>query len=45
MKQAIWKIAPFGDYKFKSGILNQYTLGESAVDFSILETRAIAEIR
>ncbi len=37
MKQAIWKIAPFGDYKFKSGILNQYTLGESGVDFSLFE--------
>ena len=37
MKQAIWKIAPFGDYKFKSGILNQFTLGESVVDISLLE--------
>lgn len=37
MKQAIWKIAPFGDYKFKSGIINQFTLGESVVDFIPLE--------
>ena len=37
MKQAIWKIAPFGDFKFKSGLLNQFTLGESVVDFSLLE--------
>ena len=37
MKQAIWKIAPFGGFKFKSGLLNQLTLGEVAVDFGLLE--------
>ena len=37
MKQAIWKIAPFGDFKFKSGLSNQLTLGPSIVDFSLLE--------
>ena len=37
MKQAIWKIAPFGDFKFKSGLSNQLTLGSSVVDFSLLE--------
>ena len=37
MKQAIWKIAPFGDFKFKSGLSNQLTLGAAVVDFSLLE--------
>ena len=37
MKQAIWKIDPLGGFKFKSGLLNQLTLGEEAVDFGLLE--------
>ena len=29
MKQAIWKAAPFGDYKFRGGLLGQLTLGDT----------------
>ena len=37
MKQAIWKIAPFGDCKFMGDLSNQLVLGPSVVDFSALE--------
>lgn len=37
MKQAIWKVAPFGSFKFRGSQLGQLTLGESVVDFSLLE--------
>ena len=37
MKQAIWKAAPFGDFKFRGGQLGQLTLGESVIDFSLFE--------
>ena len=37
MKQAIWKVAPFGDFRFRGGQLGQLTLGEDFVDFSLLE--------
>ena len=37
MKQAIWKVAPFGDFKFLGSQLGQLTLGEDLIDFSLLE--------
>ena len=37
MKQAIWKVAPFGDFKFRGSQLGQLTLGEALLDFSLLE--------
>ena len=37
MKQAIWKVAPFGNFRFRGSQLGQLTLGESVVDFSLLE--------
>ena len=37
MKQAIWKVTPVGDFKFRGGQLGQMTLGESMIDFSLLE--------
>ena len=37
MKQAIWKVAPFGNFKFRGSQLGQLTLGDSVVDFSQLE--------
>ena len=38
MKQAIWKVDPFGDFRFRGGQLGQLTLGESiTVDFGLLE--------
>ena len=37
MKQAIWNVAPFGDFKFRGSQLGQLVLGEGLVDFSLLE--------
>lgn len=37
MKQAIWKVAPFGDFKFRGSQLGQLVLGEGLVDFNLLE--------
>ena len=37
MKQAIWKVAPFGDFKFRGSQLGQLVLGEGLADFSLLE--------
>ena len=37
MKQAIWKVDPFGDFKFHSSQLGQFKLGIDFVDFSPLE--------
>ncbi len=36
MKEAMWKTAPFGDYKFKSRTVNQLTLGIEPNDFEPL---------
>lgn len=37
MKQAIWKVAPFGDFKFRGSQIGQLTLGDSLVDFTPLQ--------
>ena len=37
MKQAIWKVAPFGDYRFHGGQNGQLTFGTELLDFSSLE--------
>ena len=37
MKQAIWKIAPLGNYRFKGSSADQFTLGTSFVDFNPLK--------
>lgn len=37
MKQAIWKVTQFGDYKFRSGQNQQLTFGVDVVDFRSLE--------
>ena len=37
MKQAIWKVTPFGDFKFRGGHLDQLTLGEALIDFGLLQ--------
>lgn len=36
MKKAMWKTAPFGDFKFKSGTANQLTLGIEPAGFTPL---------
>jgi three-Cys-motif partner protein len=38
LKQAIWKIAPFGDFVFRSARLGQLTLGADIVDYGPLQT-------
>ncbi len=45
MKQAIWKVAPFGDFKFRGSQLGQLTLGPTFVDFSLLEKVLHEEFR
>ena len=37
MKQAIWKVAPFGDFRFRGSQLGQLTLGDDLLDFGLLE--------
>lgn len=37
MKQAMWRVAPFGDFQFKSAPMNQMTFGPSFVDFGALD--------
>ena len=37
MKQAIWKVDPFGDFKFRGSQLGQYTLGPSFANFDVLQ--------
>ena len=37
MKQAIWKVAPFGDYRFHGGQNSQLTFGTELLDFGPLE--------
>ena len=37
MKQAIWKVAPFGNYKFQSGQREQLTFGTDFIDFGLLQ--------
>ena len=37
MKQAIWKVAPFGDFKFRGSQIGQLALGDDLLDFSLLE--------
>ena len=36
MKKAIWKVAPFGDYRFHGGQNLQLTLGDGIVDLTPL---------
>ena len=46
MKQAIWKVDPFGDFRFRGGQLGQLTLGESVtVDFGLLENALREQFR
>ena len=43
MKQAMWKAAPFGDFKFKGGMDRQFTLGSEIVDFSPLKVSLLSQ--
>lgn len=37
MKQAMWKVAPFGNFQFRSNQIGQLVLGDDLLDFSLLE--------
>ena len=37
MKQAMWKVAPFGDFSFRSATKDQLILGSEVIDFSPLK--------
>ena len=43
MKQAMWKVAPFGDFRFRGGMDRQFTLGADVVDFSPLRDDLLRE--
>ena len=43
MKQAMWKVAPFGDFRFRGGMDRQFTLGAEVVDFSPLRDDLLGE--
>ncbi|MCY3894835.1 MAG: three-Cys-motif partner protein TcmP [Chloroflexi bacterium] len=43
MKEAIWKVDPFGEFRFRGGLLDQLTLGTDIIDFSPLEQDLRAE--
>ena len=46
MKQAIWKVDPFGVFKFRGNQIGQFTLGESVtVDFGLLENALQEQFR
>jgi three-Cys-motif partner protein len=45
MKRAIWKVAPFGDFAFRSARYDQLILGMDAVDYSPLRTALLEEFR
>lgn len=42
MKRAMWNTAPFGDFRFKSGMVNQLTLGMETVDLTLFR-KALCE--
>lgn len=43
MKEAIWKIAPFGDYQFRGNRHGQITLGLGSLDYAPLGQEILAE--
>ena len=45
MKQAMWKVASFGDCQFRGGMDRQFTLGAEVVDFSALRDDLLKEFR
>lgn len=45
MKRAIWKVAPFGDFSFRSALHGQLILGIETADFAPLRETLQAEFR
>lgn len=45
MKQAIWKVAPFGDFRFRGGHSSQLILGLDTTDYTHLKEQVKVEFR
>ena len=45
MKKAFWKIAPFGDFAFRSAQYDQLILGVDVVDYSPLRTALLERFK
>jgi three-Cys-motif partner protein len=45
MKRAIWRVAPFGDFAFRSARFDQLTLGVDTVDYSPLRSALLEEFK
>lgn len=43
MKQAMWKVAPFGDFRFTGGMDRQFMLGDDILDYSPLKADLVSE--
>ena len=43
MKQAMWKVAPFGAYSFRGETIGQFSFGEQAVNFEELDAALIGK--
>ena len=43
MKQAMWKVAPFGAYSFRGETIGQFSFGAQAVNFEELDGALIEE--
>ena len=43
MKEAIWKVVPSGDFRFRSGMDSQLHMGSTMVDYSVLRRSLIDE--
>ena len=44
MKQAMWKVAPFGDFRFTGGMDRQFMLGPDIVDYAPLKADLLSAI-
>lgn len=45
MKQAIWKVVPFGDFAFRAASPGQLTMSLAAANFALLQQQLLAEFR
>ena len=44
MKQAMWKVAPFGDFRFTGGMDRQFILGPDIVDYAPLKADLLSAV-
>jgi three-Cys-motif partner protein len=45
MKQAIWKVVPFGDFAFRAAAQGQLAMSLSAPDFGVLQSALLSQFR